>query len=219
MKLSAGLRLPGILLTVVALMAAGVVIRAEVSTAILLRPDRVFTAEDNSAHPGWEVLIQGERIAAVGPAHTINAPPGAQVINLPEATLLPGLIDLHAHVLLHPYNETLWNDQVLKEPMAYRTIRAVNHVEATLMAGFTTMRDLGSEGAGYADISLRRAIDEQLIPGPRLMVATLAIVATGCYGPGPGGFRPDLDLPKGAQEVSGAGVQPGRTFGAGRHSA
>jgi len=113
------------------------------------------------------------------------------------------LMDLHSHVFLHPYNETLWNDQVLKEPVAYRTIEAVRHAAATIEAGFTTLRDLGTEGAGYADLSVQRAIDERLIPGPRLFVATLAIVATGCYGPGPRGFRPDLELPRGAQEVSG----------------
>src|SRR5262249_16985670 len=105
---------------------------------------------------------------------------------------------------LHPYNETLWNDQVLKEPVDYRTIQAVRHAEETVASGFTTLRDLGTEGAGYADLSVKRAIDEGLIPGPRLAVATRAIVATGCYGPGPRGFRPDLELPKGAQEVSGA---------------
>jgi imidazolonepropionase-like amidohydrolase len=112
-------------------------------------------------------------------------------------------MDLHSHLFLHPYDETLWNDQVLKEPPAYRTIEAVKHAEATLLAGFTTLRDLGTEGAGYADLSVKRAIDEGLIPGPRLAVATRAIVATGCYGPGPSGFRPDLELPKGAQEASG----------------
>jgi imidazolonepropionase-like amidohydrolase len=118
-------------------------------------------------------------------------------------TLLPGLMDIHSHIFLHPYNETLWNDQVLKEPLAYRTIEAVRHCERTLMAGFTLLRDLGTEGAGYADVSVQRCIREGMIPGPRLLVATRAIVATASYGPGPAGFAPDLVLPKGAQEVSG----------------
>jgi len=171
----------------------------------LLRPARVFTAEDSAVHPGWVVVVTGEKIAAVGPAAKVQVPAGAVSIDLPDATLLPGLMDLHSHLFLHPYDETLWNDQVLKEPVDYRTIAAVRHAEATLRSGFTTLRDLGTEGAGYADLSLKRAIEEGLIPGPRLEVATMAIVATGCYGPGPRGFRPDLDLPKGAQEVSGTG--------------
>jgi imidazolonepropionase-like amidohydrolase len=106
-------------------------------------------------------------------------------------------------VFLHPYSETLWNDQVLKEPLAYRTIAATIHAERTLRAGFTTLRDLGTEGAGYADLSVQRAIEEGRIPGPRLQVATLAIVATASYGPGPLGFAPEFVPPKGAQEATG----------------
>jgi len=176
---------------------------AALTTAYVLRPERVFTAEDATTHAGWVVVVEGEKIAAVGPAATVQAPAGAETIDLPGATLLPGLMDLHSHLFLHPYNETLWNDQVLKEPVEYRTLAAARHAEDTLASGFTTLRDLGTEGAGYADLSLKKAIDEGMIPGPRLEVATRAIVATGCYGPGPRGFRPDLELPKGAQEVSG----------------
>jgi imidazolonepropionase-like amidohydrolase len=130
-------------------------------------------------------------------------PAGTVAIDLPGTTLLPGLIDAHSHVFLHPYSETLWNDQVLKEPLAYRTIAAAIHCERTLMAGFTTLRDLGTEGAGYADLSVERAIEEGRIPGPRLQVATLAIVATASYGPGPLGFAPEFVPPKGAQEATG----------------
>ena len=170
----------------------------------LLLPDRVWTGEGNQPHAGWAVLVHDGTIAAVGPNASIHAPSDAKRIELPGATLLPGLIDLHSHVFLHPYNETLWNDQVLKEPQDYRTLEAARHARDTLLAGFTTLRDLGTEGAGYADVSVKRAIDEGLIPGPRLYVATRAIVASASYGPGPRGFRPDLDLPGGAQEVSGA---------------
>lgn len=181
---------------------AGAAERAE--RALVLRPERVFTAEDQAVHAGWVVVVEGERIAAVGPAAQLKPPAGAEVIDLPGTTLLPGLMDLHSHLFLHPYDETLWNDQVLKEPVDYRTINAVRFAKATVESGFTTLRDLGTEGAGYADVSLKRAIDEGLIPGPRLEVATLAIVASSCYGPGPRGFRPDLELPQGAQPVSGA---------------
>jgi imidazolonepropionase-like amidohydrolase len=88
------------------------------------------------------------------------------VIDLPGMTLMPGLIEGHSHLFLHPYNETSWDDQVLKEPESLRTVRAVNHARATLMAGFTTVRDLGTEGAGYADVGLKQAIEQGIVPAP-----------------------------------------------------
>src|SRR5512142_3131455 len=169
----------------------------------LLRPQAVFDATSEQAQPGWVVLVTGNRIAAVGPAAGVKAPSDARLIELPGMTLLPGLIEAHTHIFLHAYNETPWNDQVLKEAEAYRTIEAVRHCERTLLAGFTTIRDLGTEGAGYADVAVQRAINEGLIPGPRLFVATRAIVATASYGPGPAGFAPNFDPPKGAEEASG----------------
>ena len=165
----------------------------------LLEPAAVFTAMDDVRHPGWVVLVQGERFTAVGAADKVAVPGDARRVSLPGMTLLPGLMDLHSYLFLHPYDETLWNDQVLKEPEAYRTIEAVKHAEATLMAGFTSLRDLSAEGAGYADLSVKRAINEGMIPGSRLWMATRAIVATGCYPPGPRGFRDDLVLPQGAK--------------------
>ncbi len=171
--------------------------------AVLLHPAQVWTAEDATVHPGWVVLVQGNRIAAVGPAASVHAPAGASTIDLPGTTVLPGLMDLHSHLLLHPYNETLWDDQVLKEPVPYRVLRAGKQAQATLMAGFTTLRDLGTEGAGYADVSIKRAINEGMIPGPRLWVVTRAIVATGAYGPAARNYRGDIELPQGAQEATG----------------
>jgi imidazolonepropionase-like amidohydrolase len=178
-------------------------VRAEAPSAVLLRPARVFTADDAAVHPGWAVLVQSGKITAVGPVASLAPPPGAEVIDLPGDTLLPGLMDIHSHLFLHPYNETLWDDQVLKEPLAYRTIRAGRQATATLMAGFTTLRDLGTEGAGDADVGLKRAIDEGLVPGPHLFVATRAIVATGAYGPARRSYAQGWDLPQGAQEASG----------------
>ncbi|HEX2590224.1 MAG TPA: amidohydrolase family protein, partial [Rhizomicrobium sp.] len=118
-------------------------------------------------------------------------------------TLLPGLMDLHSHLFLHPYNETVWDDQVLKQSEAYRTVRAVKHAEATVRAGFTTLRDLGTEGAGYADVALKKAIDNGLTLGPRLFVASRAIVAAGGYAPMRKNYRDDCCLAAGAEEISG----------------
>jgi imidazolonepropionase-like amidohydrolase len=164
----------------------------------VLKPARVFDGEN--MHEGWAVRVNGDRIAAAGPAGSIGAE-GATVVDLPGATLMPGLVEGHSHILLHPYNETVWNDQVLREGIALRAARAVNHLRATLMAGFTTMRDLGTEGAGYADVELKQAVEQGIIPGPRLLVATRAIVATGSYGPK--GFALEWRVPQGAEEADG----------------
>jgi imidazolonepropionase-like amidohydrolase len=174
--------------------------RPAAGVATLLRPDRVFDG-DGAAHDGWAVLVQGERIAAVGPAGSIAVPAGARVIDLAGTTLIPGLIDAHSHILLHPYNEAAWDDQVLHEPLALRVARAVNHLRATLDAGFTMLRDLGTEGAGDADIGLKRAVEQGIVPGPRLLVADRAIVATGSYGPK--GFDPRWEVPQGAEQADG----------------
>jgi imidazolonepropionase-like amidohydrolase len=173
------------------------------STPFLLNPARVFDSTNGLTHAGWSVLVTNNKIAAVGPAGQIQSPANAVTIPLADMTLLPGLMDIHSHIFLHPYNETSWDDQVLKEPVAYRTVEAVQHVKDTLLAGFTLLRDLGTEGAGYSDLSIKRAINEGLIPGPRLLVVTKAIVATASYGPGPRGYAENVILPKGAQEVSG----------------
>ncbi len=166
---------------------------------ILLKPARVFDGVDPRPHEGWAVLVDGDRIAAVGP--NLAAPDGARIIDLPSATLMPGMIEGHSHLFLHPYNETLWDDQVLHEPLALRTARAVVSAEKTLLAGFTTERDLSTEGAGFADAGLKQAIDQGIVPGPRLLVSTRAIVARGAYGPK--GFEPGVQVPQGAQEVAG----------------
>jgi imidazolonepropionase-like amidohydrolase len=168
---------------------------------ILLKPAQVFDGTTATPHAGWVVLVKGEKIAAVGPMSEVKAPAGTTVIELPGATLLPGLIDAHSHLLLHPYNEAKWDDQVLKEPLGERICRAVNHAKADLLSGFTTLRDLGTEGAGFADVGIKSAIDKGIIPGPRLLVTTKAIVATGSYAPR--GFAPEWRIPQGAEEADG----------------
>ncbi len=168
---------------------------------VLLRPARVFDGVGPAMHAGYVVLVRGERIEAVGPAADVAVPRDADVVDLPGLTLLPGLIDAHSHVLLHPYNETSWEDQVLRESLGLRVARATVHLARTLRAGFTTLRDLGTEGAGYADVGLRDAVDQGIIPGPRLIVTTRAIVMKGSYAPR--GFATEWDIPQGAEEAAG----------------
>ena len=167
------------------------------SGAVVLRPARVFDGE--AMHEGWAVRVAGERIEAAGPAASV-AVANARVIDLAGLTLTPGLVEGHSHLLLHPYSEAQWEFQVAHEPLALRTARAVNHLRATLLAGFTTIRDLGTEGAGYADVGLRDAVEQGIVPGPRVLASTRAIVATGAYDPK---FVPEWNAPQGAEEADG----------------
>src|SRR5499433_522692 len=170
-------------------------------TVYLLKPAHVFDGEAAQLHDDWVVLVRGEKIEAAGPANTIKAPAEAKTIELPGLTLMPGLIEAHSHVLLHPYSETPWNDQVAHESLSLRVARATNHLRNTLQAGFTTIRDLGTEGAGYADVGLKQAVEQGIIPGPRMIVVTRAIVATGSYGPK--GYPAEWRVPQGAEEADG----------------
>ena len=168
------------------------------STTYVLKPARVF--DGDAMHEGWAVRVAGDRIESAGPAAEIDAA-NAKVVELPDTTLMPGLVEGHSHVMLHAYNEAAWNDQVAHEGLAVRTARAVNHLRATLMAGFTTIRDLGTEGAAYADVELKQAVNQGIIPGPRMLCATRAIVATGSYAPK--GFALEWRVPQGAEEADG----------------
>jgi imidazolonepropionase-like amidohydrolase len=170
-------------------------------TVYLLKPAHIFDGESAQLHDGWVVLVRGEKIEAVGPANEVKAPADAKVIDLPGMTLMPGLIEAHSHVLLHPYTETVWNDQVAHEALSLRVARATNHLRSELLAGFTAIRDLGTEGAGFADVGLKQAVQQGIIPGPRMFVATRAIVATGSYGPK--GYAPEWNVPQGAEEADG----------------
>lgn len=173
-------------------------LQAQTDKYILLKADRVFDGE--AMHTGWSVLIKNDKIEEAGVIK--NYPANTIIKTFEGATLLPGLIEGHSHLLLHPYNETAWNDQVLKESRAERIARAVNHADSTLQAGFTTVRDLGTEGALYDDAGLKTAIEKGVIPGPRMIIATRAIVARGTYGPR--SENADIELHQGAAEVSGA---------------
>ena len=182
-------------LIITGLLFLGVHLSAQVT---VLKPDQVFDGEQ--LRDNWLVLVEGDRITAAGSATTITIPQDATVIDL-EGTLMPGMIEGHSHILLHPYNETGWNDQVLVESLTERVVRATVHAKNTLMAGFTTIRDLGSEGAEYADVGIKKSIEKGIIPGPRMVVAGKAIVATGSYGPK--GFAPHVKVPLGAEVADG----------------
>lgn len=170
-------------------------------TSYLLKPAQIFDGESAELHEGWVVLVRGEKIEGVGRSSEIKAPAETKVVDLPGMTLMPGLIDAHSHVLLHPYSETVWNDQVAREALSLRVARATNHLRNTLLAGFTTIRDLGTEGAAYADVGLKQSVQQGIIPGPRMVVATRAIVATGSYGPK--GYASEWNVPQGAEEADG----------------
>jgi imidazolonepropionase-like amidohydrolase len=163
----------------------------------ILKPARVW--DGDAMHEGWSVRVKGERIDAVGP-EAATAAAGARVIDLPGTTLTPGLVEGHSHILLHAYSETSWTDQVSREGLALRVARATNHLRSTLMAGFTTVRDLGTEGAQYADVELKQAVAQGIIPGPRVLASTKAIVATGSYQPK---FVVEWNVPQGAEEADG----------------
>src|SRR5689334_12968650 len=170
-------------------------------TVYLLKPAHVFDGESAQLHDNWAIVVRGQKIEAVGSPAMIRVPAEAKLIELPGLTLMPGLIEAHSHVLLHPYSETLWNDQVAHESLALRVARATVHLRNTLQAGFTTIRDLGTEGAAYADVGLKQAVEQGIIPGPRMIVVTRAIVATGSYGPK--GFASEWHVPQGAEEADG----------------
>jgi imidazolonepropionase-like amidohydrolase len=176
-------------------------VEASAALPVILKPARVWDGLALEAHNNWVVIVRGQTIEAAGPSSEVKIPEDARTIELPGMTLLPGLIDAHTHVLLHPYDEAHWDDQVLKEALALRVCRATNHLRQILVSGFTTIRDLGTEGAGYADVGLKQAVAQGIVPGPRMVVVTRAIVATGSYAPK--GFAPELHIPQGAEEADG----------------
>jgi imidazolonepropionase-like amidohydrolase len=192
--------LKGILLFLVSVVA-GSATRAD--PPLLITGAKVLDEKGETLIDGASLLVRRGRIERVTRNSAHDDPIGAdlQRLNLDGLTLLPGLIDLHSHLLLHPYNEAPWDDQVLRESLELRTVRAVAAARATLEAGFTTLRDLGTEGAGFADVALRDAIEKGIVPGPRVVAVTRAIVATACYAPV--GFDRRWDVPQGAQEATG----------------
>lgn len=181
----------------VGLVFLSTLVNAQSSKPYLLIPDRVFDGKE--VHTNWQVLVINTKIEAVGA--NLKKPEGTEEIILRNQTLLPGLVEGHSHLFLHPYNETSWDDQVLKESPMERAARAIVHAEKTLLAGFTTVRDLGTEGADFDDVGLKQAIEKGIIPGPRMITVGRALIATGSYGPK--GYNTRSNVPQGAEEADG----------------
>jgi imidazolonepropionase-like amidohydrolase len=172
---------------------------ADPTRIIAVRAGRLFDGKSDRLLGDQVIVIRGDRISEVGPAARASIPPGAEVIDLRHATVLPGLIDAHTHLFLTGESGGRYDEQLLKESWQYRTIEAVVNARKDLEAGFTTMRDLETEGAMYSDVDVRNAINRGLIPGPRLQVVTRAISTTGGYALE--GYSPEVPVPTGVQIV------------------
>ena len=168
----------------------------------VIRAGSLIDGKSDTPRHNQVIVIRGNKIESVGDA-TAKAPDGATVIDLSHATVMPGLIDTHTHIFLQGEVPALggYDIQLLKYPLAYRAARATVSVRRALEQGFTTLRDVETEGAGYGDIGIKQAIEEGLIPGPRLFVVTRAISSTGGYPLE--GYAPEIEVPKGAQLIDG----------------
>jgi imidazolonepropionase-like amidohydrolase len=174
---------------------------AEAQKSILLKCGKLLDTKTGIVLEKQFVLLSGNKVVAVGP----TAFKADTTIDLSDYFVMPGMIDCHTHVLLQgDITQEDYDVQVLKESIPYRTIRGVKSAERALMNGFTTIRDLGTEGAGYADVDLKKAINAGVIPGPRMLVATLAINTTGHYPIKASEYAWELKMPKGVQEITGA---------------
>jgi len=187
--------------TILALALVAQTCAAAENKAILIKAGRLIDVRAGRTLSGQSILIEGDRITQVGA--NLTAPAGARTIGLGAYTVLPGLIDNHTHILLHgDITAADYDAQLLKESIPYRTIGATVAARTALMNGFTTLRDLETEGAMYADVDVKTAINRGVIPGPRLFVATRAFAPTGTYPLL--GYSWELRMPEGVQIVDGA---------------
>jgi imidazolonepropionase-like amidohydrolase len=177
--------------------------RPDPQAVTVIRAGVLIDGKSDSPRHDQVIIVRGARIESVTDAASAKIPPGATVIDLSKATLLPGLIDSHTHIFLQGEDPAQggYDANILNAPLALRAARATVAARRALEQGFTTLRDVETEGAGYGDVGIKQAIDQGYIPGPRLFVATRAISTTGGYPLE--GYAPELDMPKGAQIVDG----------------
>jgi len=172
---------------------------------IAVKCGRLLDVRTGQVNNDQTIIIKDNIIESITPPGAMAKIKADTLIDLSDYFVLPGMIDCHTHVLLQA-DVTLedYNVQILKQSVAYRTIRAVRSCDIALMNGFTTIRDLGTEGAGFADVDLKKAINNNIIPGPRMFVSTLAINTTGHYPIRESDYSWELHFPKGLQEITGA---------------
>ncbi|HUM11642.1 MAG TPA: amidohydrolase family protein [Myxococcaceae bacterium] len=184
----------------VAALACGVALGQQQSPVIAVRTGRLLDPGTQKIRTGAVVVIQDGRIKSVSD----SVPAGAQVVDASALTVCPGFIDTHTHVLLQgDPTDVEYDTQLLKESLPYRTLRATRAMRIALEHGFTTLRDIGNEGAGFADVDLKKAVAAGVIVGPRLFVATKALAPTGAYGLGGTAYSWQLEMPKGVQLCDG----------------
>ena len=173
------------------------------AATLVVRAQWLIDGVADKPRHNMEVVIRGNRIVEVRAGNSQALPAAAQVIDLGPATLLPGLIDTHTHIFLQGEDPAAggYDVQLLKYPASYRVARAVVSARRALEQGFTSIRDLETEGAGYGDVGVKQAINEGIIPGPRMWVSTLSISSTGGYPLE--GYAPEITVPKGSQLIDG----------------
>lgn len=180
-------------------MAASVAGAADLPAATYVHAGKLLDVRSGKMLSDQLIVIRGDRIERVVGNGGVQIPPGAATVDLTHATVLPGLIDCHTHIMLTDTDNSHYDEILLKQSWQYRTILATLNVKRDLEAGFTSMRDVETEGAMYSDVDVRNAINQGLIPGPRLKVATRGISTTGGYGLE--GYSPEVTVPVGVQTI------------------
>src|SRR2546429_3604627 len=190
-------------ISTIALVAASLAQAPAAPAVIVIRAGMLIDGKSGEPRHDQVIIIRGDRIESVSDASSTKSPTGATIIDLSKATVLPGLIDSHTHIFLQGEDPAQggYDDNILKQGIALRAARATVSVRRALEQGFTTLRDVETEGAGYGDVEIKQAIEAGYVPGPRLFVSTRAISTTGGYPLE--GYAPELDMPKGAQLVDG----------------
>src|SRR6476659_6755657 len=185
------------------LVAYGLITSASAQKTIAIKCGQLLDVRSGQVNTNQTILVKDNLVESISPPGAVVKLKADTLIDLSNYFVLPGLIDCHTHVLLQgDITSEDYDVQILKQSIPYRTIRAVRSCNIALMNGFTTIRDLGTEGAGYADVDLKKAINNGIIPGPRMFVSTLAINTTGHYPITKSNYAWELELPKGLRKIT-----------------